>query len=125
MFTVQLLNNIILLMKFNDKSKLNDEEHLNIIRKISKDPNLSQRDISSELGISLGKVNYCVKSLKDKGLIKIKNFRNSKDKVRYLYILTPKGIAEKTKITIKFMKRKMQEYDELKKEIKKSNKNKF
>ena len=112
-------------MKYDDKSKLNDEEHLNIIRKISKDSSLSQREISSELGISLGKVNYCLKSLKDKGLIKIKNFSKSKDKVRYLYVLTPKGIAEKTKITIKFMKRKMQEYDEIKKEIKKDSKNKF
>ena len=70
---------------------------------------------------SLGKVNYCLKALADKGLIKISNFKNSKNKAKYLYILTPKGISEKSKITLRFMKRKMKEYDELKEELKKSN----
>ena len=65
----------------------------------------------------MGKINYCLKALKTKGLIKIKNFKKNKDKIGYLYYLTPKGIAEKTNITIKFMKLKMKEYDELKKEL--------
>tara|TARA_B100001996_G_C18484978_1_gene525293 strand:+ start:375 stop:680 length:306 start_codon:yes stop_codon:yes gene_type:complete len=98
--------------------KIEEEEHFNLIRKISKNSNLSQRGLANELGVSLGKVNYCLKSLKKKGLVKIQNFQKSKNKIRYLYVLTPKGISEKSKITLKFMKRKMQEYDELKKEIK-------
>ena len=98
--------------------KIEEEEHFNLIRKISKNSNLSQRGLANELGVSLGKVNYCLKSLKKKGLVKIQNFQRSTCKIKYLYVLTPKGISEKSKITLKFMKRKMQEYDELKKEIK-------
>ena len=94
-----------------------DEEHLKLLRKINKDPEISQRNLSSELNMSLGKINYCLKALKTKGLIKIKNFKNNKEKIGYLYYLTPKGIAEKTNITIKFMKLKMKEHDELKKEL--------
>lgn len=94
-----------------------DEEYLKLLRKINEDPEISQRNLSSELDISLGKINYCLKALKTKGLIKIKNFKKNKDKIGYLYYLTPKGIAEKTNITIKFMKLKMKEYDELKKEL--------
>ena len=94
-----------------------DEEDLKLLREINKDPDISQRNLSNELDISLGKINYCLKALKTKGLIKIKNFKKNKDKIGYLYYLTPKGIAEKTNITIKFMKLKMKEYDELKKEL--------
>jgi len=93
------------------------EEYLKLLRKIGNDPNISQRDLSNQLDMSLGKINYCLKALKKKGLIKIKNFKKSKDKFRYLYVLTPKGIVEKTKITMRFMKIKMKEYDELKKEF--------
>ena len=93
-------------------------EHFNILRKIHKNANLSQRDLSSQLGYSLGKVNYCLESLKQKGLIKINNFRKNPNKSNYLYILTPKGMSEKTKLTFNFMKRKLNEYDELKKELK-------
>ena len=118
MFTVQLLNSNIYSMKRDKDPLFKDEEYLNIIRKISKDSNISQREISTELGISLGKVNYCLRALKEKGFIKIKNFKKSENKMKYFYILTPKGISEKTKITIRFMKQKMREYDELKKEIK-------
>ena len=71
------------------------------------------------MNVSLGKVNYVLKELKKKGLIKINNFKNNPDKSRYLYLLTPKGLAEKTKITIKFMQRKMEEYEELKNELEK------
>ncbi len=124
MFTVQLLNSNIYSMKRDKDPLFKDEEYLNIIRKISKDSNISQREISTELGISLGKVNYCLRALKEKGFIKIKSFKKSENKMKYFYILTPKGISEKTKITIRFMKQKMREYDELKKEIKKHNKEK-
>ena len=124
MFTVQHLNSNIYSMKQDKDPLFKDEEYFNIIRKISKDSNISQREISTELGISLGKVNYCLRALKEKGFIKIKNFKKSENKMKYFYILTPKGISEKTKITIRFMKQKMREYDELKKEIKKHNKEK-
>ena len=73
--------------------------------------------MANELGLSLGKLNYCIKALIKKGHIKINNFKSNKNKIRYAYILTPDGIAAKTKLTINFMKKKMQEYDELKKEI--------
>ena len=78
--------------------------------------------MASELKISLGKLNYVLNELKKKGLIKINNFQKNKNKSRYLYLLTPKGISEKTNLTINFMKRKLKEYDELKKEIEKSKK---
>ena len=96
----------------------NDSDKFNVLRKVNSNPNISQRELASQLNLSLGKVNYCLKSLKNKGLVKIKNFKKSENKLRYAYILTPKGIAEKTKITVNFMKKKMQEYDELKSEIK-------
>ena len=113
-FTVQQLNYIKYLMKQIDQK---DNDNFEILRKISKKPHLSQREMSKELGFSLGKLNYCLKGLKKKGLIKIKNFKQNKNKINYLYILTPKGIAQKTKLTVNFMKRKMKEYEELKKEI--------
>jgi EPS-associated MarR family transcriptional regulator len=94
-------------------------EHFEILRKLNKDSSLSQRELAKKLGLSLGKINYCLSALKDKGLIKINNFKNKKNKASYLYILTAKGIAEKTKNTLRFMKRKMDEYDELQKELKK------
>ena len=95
----------------------NKDDHFNVLRKINSNPNISQRELASNLNLSLGKINYCLKELKKKGLVKIKNFKKSKKKTNYIYILTPKGISEKTRITINFMKRKMQEYEELKKEI--------
>ena len=94
-------------------------DHFEILRKIDKRPNTSQRKMADELGFSLGKLNYCLKELKDKGLIKIENFKKNPKKINYLYVLTPKGISIKTNLTINFMKRKMQEYDELKSEIEK------
>ena len=94
-------------------------EHFEILRKLNKDSSLSQRELAKKLGLSLGKVNYCLIALKEKGLIKINNFKKNPNKLNYAYILTPKGIAEKTKITIRFMKQKMHEYDELQKELKK------
>ncbi len=94
-------------------------EFFNILRKIDKDPEASQRELAKELGLSIGKLNYCLKALKEKGLIKIQNFSKSSKKTKYLYFLTPKGVLEKTKVTVNFMKRKMREYEELKKELKK------
>ena len=96
----------------------NNSDEFDVLRKIQKKPDSTQRDLAKELGFSLGKMNYCLKSLKNKGLIKIGNFRKNPEKINYIYLLTPRGIAEKTKLTVNFMKRKMQEYDELKKELK-------
>tara|TARA_B110000211_G_C13986653_1_gene512031 strand:+ start:348 stop:668 length:321 start_codon:yes stop_codon:yes gene_type:complete len=94
-------------------------DHLNVLRKIQKKPNTSQRKLAKDLGFSLGKLNYCIKELQKKGLIKLENFQNQTNKISYLqYLITPKGIVERTKLTINFMKRKMREYDELKKELK-------
>ena len=93
-------------------------DHFNVLRKIQNTPNSTQRELAEELGFSLGKLNYCLKALQNKGLVKIKNFKRNPNKINYFYVLTPKGIAEKTKLTINFMKRKMKEYDELKKELK-------
>ena len=99
----------------------NNQDHLNLLRKIKNNPKYSQRELADELGFSLGKLNYILNSLRDKGLIKIRNFEKNRNKFNYIYLLTPKGIAEKTKLTINFMKRKMKEYDELKKELGKQN----
>lgn len=95
-----------------------EQDYFEILRKIEKLPHASQRDLAKELGFSLGKLNYCLKALKKKGLIKMENFKKNPKKINYFYMLTPAGILEKTKLTINFMKRKMQEYDELKKELK-------
>ena len=100
--------------------KKNTNEHFEILRKISNKPNASQRQMADELGFSLGKLNYCLKELQKKGLIKIKNFKKNPKKMSYLYVLTPQGIASKTKLTINFMKRMMNEYDQLKLEISRS-----
>ena len=100
------------------KKKYN-QDHFDVMRKIDKQPQSSQRDLAEELGFSLGKLNYCLKKLKEKGLIKIRNFEKNPNKLNYIYILTPKGITEKTKLTVSFMKRKMKEYEELKSEIEK------
>ena len=97
----------------------NNQDHFNVLRKVNSKPQSSQRELAEELGFSLGKLNYCLKALKDKGLVKIRGFEKNLHKMNYIYALTPRGIGEKTKLTLNFMKRKMQEYDELKKEIKK------
>ena len=94
------------------------QDHFEILRKISKKPKASQRELAEELGFSVGKLNYCIKELKKKGLIKIKNFEQKENKIISLrYIVTPKGIKERINLTVNFMKKKMQEYDELKEEL--------
>ena len=103
----------------SEKFKKNDEELLNILIKIKNNPNVLQRSLAKDLGFSLGKLNYCLNELRKKGLVKINNFKKNKNKLGYVYLLTPAGIKEKTSMTIRFMKIKMQEYDKLKKEIEK------
>lgn len=96
---------------------INNQDHFELLRKINSNPNSTQRTLAVELGFSLGKLNYCLRSLKNKGLIKIKNFNKNPNKIKYIYILTPKGLSAKTQLTLNFMKKKMEEYDELKKEL--------
>ena len=91
--------------------------HLDLLRKLEANPAYTQRELSHEMGVSLGKVNYCMKKLIEKGLIKLSNFSHNPNKVNYIYLLTPKGIEEKTKLTFTFLKIKMKEYEILKDEI--------
>ena len=100
-----------------------NNEYLNILRKVQRKPNSTQRELAKELGLSLGKLNYCLRALKAKGLLKIRNFKKNPNKINYIYILTPKGISKKANLTIAFMKKKMKEYEELKKELKPNNEN--
>lgn len=94
------------------------EDNFEVLRKLFKNPQSTQRQLAADLGFSLGKLNYCLKALRDKGLVKLKNFQIKKNKINYIqYVLTPKGISERSKLTLSFMKRKMNEYDELKKEL--------
>ena len=97
------------------------QNYLDILRSLEKKPSFTQRKLASKLGFSLGKLSYCLKGLQEKGLIKMKNFSKSKSKIKYIYKLTPHGIAEKTKLTINFMNKKMKEYEELKKELEEKN----
>ena len=99
------------------KKKEDNSDHFELLRKIQKNPESSQRQLAEDLGFSLGKLNYCLKALQEKGLVKLENFKKNPKKLNYFYVLTPEGIAEKSKLTINFMKRKMKEYDELKKEL--------
>ena len=94
-----------------------NQDHFNVLRKIQQKPESSQRELAEELGFSLGKLNYCLAALKVKGLVKIENFKKNPNKFSYIYVLTPKGIVQKTKLTLNFMKKKMLEYDELKKDL--------
>ena len=96
---------------------LTDEYRYKILKLLEANPEISQRELAAELGVSLGKVNFCIKALIDVGLIKVDNFRNSKNKLAYMYLLTPKGIEEKAKVTVRFLKNKLQEYEILNNEI--------
>ena len=99
----------------------NQQSKYQLLKSLEQDANLTQRQLSEELGISLGKVNYCLKSLIQKGFVKINNFKNSNHKLQYSYLLTPTGIEEKTKLTIKFLKVKTAEYEALKEEVERIN----
>ena len=93
------------------------ETHLKILKLIESNPQISQRKLAEELGVSLGKVNYCVKALIEKGMMKASNFKSSTNKIGYLYLLTPKGIEEKARLTVSFLKRKIAEHEEITREI--------
>jgi EPS-associated MarR family transcriptional regulator len=96
---------------------LTDEYRYRILKLLAADPHASQRRIADELGISLGRVNFCLKALTEKGLVKVNNFRSSTNKRAYLYLLTPKGIEEKAVVTARFLRRKLDEYETLKREL--------
>lgn len=93
-----------------------DEINFQVLRKISNESGLSQRKMANQLGFSLGKINYCLRELQKKGLVKVKKFKKNPNKIGYLYILTPKGITTKARVTINFMKQKADEYKQLKSE---------
>ena len=97
----------------------NKDIHLDLLRKLEENPEYTQRELSQEMGVSLGKVNYCMKKLVEKGWVKLMNFSRNPNKVGYAYLLTPKGIEEKTKLTFAFLKIKTDEYEMLKEEISK------
>ena len=96
---------------------LDESTHYGLLKTLEENPGLSQRDMAKRLGISLGKVNFCLNALVEKGSLKISNFRNSENKLAYAYLLTPRGVEEKARVTLGFLKHKMQEYERLKKEI--------
>lgn len=100
---------------------IENEDQLNILRLIDKESKTSQRAIAQKLGYSLGKLNYCLRGLRKKGFVKVKNFRRNDNKLSYLYILTPKGIALKTNMVVAYLKRRAKEYELLKKEVSKNN----
>ena len=96
---------------------LTDPQRLEILKLLQTKPQMSQRDLAQALGVSLGKANYCVKALMDKGLVKLGNFRSNPDKRQYAYLLTPAGLEEKSRITLAFLRRKVAEYEALQREI--------
>ncbi len=101
----------------SEKNPLHEETHLKVLRLLETNPQINQRDLAAALGVSLGKTNFCLKALLDKGLLKMQNFQSSKRKLAYAYLLTPAGIAEKAALTSRFLKRKTKEYVLLKAEI--------
>ena len=98
-------------------SSANDEIQLRVLRLLEADPQMTQRELAEALGVSLGKTNFCIKALFEKGLIKLQNFQSNRHKLAYSYLLTPTGIAEKSAITARFLTRKMAEYEQLRVEI--------
>ncbi len=99
------------------QAKLQEDTYFRVMRILQKNPDLTQRELAGKLGVSVGGLNYCLKALTEKGLVKMQNFANSKNKFGYVYVLTPSGIAEKAAITHRFLQRKMDEYEALKAEI--------
>lgn len=93
------------------------EVHFKVLRHIEKNPHITQRQLAKEMGISLGKLNYVIRALIDKGMVKGKNFKNRKDKRFYSYLLTSRGIEEKSRLTVRFLRKKMQEFQTIKNEI--------
>ena len=100
------------------QAKIQEDTHFRIMRILQDNPDLTQRELADKLGMSVGGLNYCLNALIDKGFVKMANFSKSKNKFKYVYLLTPQGIAEKVALTSRFLKRKMEEYEALKAEIK-------
>ncbi len=99
------------------QAKLQEDTYFRVMRILQENPDLTQRELAEKLGISVGGLNYCLKALMEKGMVKMKNFATSKNKFGYMYVLTPTGMAEKAAITHRFLQRKMDEYDALRVEI--------
>ena len=99
------------------QAKLQEDTYFRVMRLLQENPDLTQRELAEKLGISVGGLNYCLKALIEKGMVKMKNFTNSKNKFGYVYVLTPSGMAEKAAITHSFLQRKLDEYEALKAEI--------
>ena len=95
----------------------NQEIHLKVLRYLEEKPDVTQRELAKALQVSLGKANYCLQALTGKGLVKVRNFQNSANKRAYLYVLTPKGMEAKIRISVRFLQRKMEEYETLRSEI--------
>ena len=96
---------------------LREETHLRVLRLLETNPHMNQRELARALDVSLGKVNYCLKALIDRGLVKAQNFRSSDNKLAYAYLLTPSGFARKADLTARFLRRKMAEYEAIRNEI--------
>jgi EPS-associated MarR family transcriptional regulator len=96
---------------------LDETTHYGLLKTLEENPGLSQRDLAKKLGVSLGKVNFCLNALVQKGSVKINNFRNSKNKLSYAYLLTPQGLESRARMTVQFLKYKVQEYERLRAEI--------
>jgi EPS-associated MarR family transcriptional regulator len=101
----------------NIATSIREETYLKVMRLLQENPDLTQRELAEQLGVSVGSMNYCLKALIEKGLVKMKNFIHSKNKFGYVYVLTPTGIAERAELTSKFLARKVAEYETLKHEI--------
>ena len=99
------------------QAQIQEDTYFRVMRILQENPDLTQRELAGKLGVSVGGMNYCLKALMDKGWVKMQNFQNSKNKFKYVYLLTPQGISEKVSLTSHFLERKMQEYDALKLEI--------
>jgi EPS-associated MarR family transcriptional regulator len=99
------------------QAKIQEDTHFRIMRILQENPDLTQRELADKLGMSLGGLNYCLNALIDKGLVKMQNFSNSKNKFKYVYLLTPMGISEKMALTTRFLSRKMEEFEAIKLEI--------
>ena len=97
--------------------KMTEDTHYRVLKILEQSPHISQRELAREMGVSLGKVNYCLKALVDKGLVKTSNFKNSANKWAYFYVLTPKGMEAKARISVLFLQRKLEEYEALRAEI--------
>jgi EPS-associated MarR family transcriptional regulator len=103
--------------QLNALQMLDETTHYGLLKTLEENPGLSQRDLAKRLGVSLGKINFCLNALVAKGSLKISNFRNSDNKLAYAYLLTPSGVEQKARMTVQFLKYKVQEYERLRAEI--------